>query len=482
MPASDDAGGLLLKEAIMTNVVSVDLAVPLYPAPGMHRIWDVVLRAQATVNTHLQLLAAGHNITLLEVAGAAREAQATVPLPRLPPHDTYVRVSVPTTNEYLVSFRSVRDAMGWLEVVPASALAWMVRQTLREWRAHVGNESVRVSELPPPWSPFRPVELHVDQGVLLVDGATIEVARVGRVHADVRLLPDPYWGALWSQRQRRLLSEQQRLHRAEQAWLESGNHEASRLALRIRARYQAAGISLDDPVVIDAPHASDLAVTERVVIQRVERPGESHAWQVVWRFRVRAPASPRWTIDDLIGLDPGFQNVVGYASGTLRGVIRRPTGGAWEEPELLPTRVVPVSMQDEARARVAHRLALIERMRPAYAELHALALAHRSVVIEDTDWGAFQRRQQWFGEYAARVGLRTALDHLVALAPLHGVTVQYTRCQYSSSTCSRCTWVGRRARVGARFRCPHCGYTAHADINAASVHRQRSLTGEGRQP
>jgi putative transposase len=46
-----------------------------------------------------------------------------------------------------------------------------------------------------------------------------------------------------------------------------------------------------------------------------------------------------------------------------------------------------------------------------------------------------------------------------------GIPVIYVNPAYTSKRCCRCGWFGRRS--GKHFACPHCGYAAHADVNAA---------------
>jgi len=46
-----------------------------------------------------------------------------------------------------------------------------------------------------------------------------------------------------------------------------------------------------------------------------------------------------------------------------------------------------------------------------------------------------------------------------------GIPVMYVNPAYTSKRCSRCGQFGRRSRK--HFECPHCGYMANADVNAA---------------
>ena len=87
-------------------------------------------------------------------------------------------------------------------------------------------------------------------------------------------------------------------------------------------------------------------------------------------------------------------------------------------------------------------------------------------------------------KFRSRVGkwnfadLRTKIEYKAKMA---GVPVALVRPAYTSQTCSQCHNLG--SRNGESFKCPHCGFEAHADINAAKNigravnHAEKSVKG-----
>jgi putative transposase len=55
-----------------------------------------------------------------------------------------------------------------------------------------------------------------------------------------------------------------------------------------------------------------------------------------------------------------------------------------------------------------------------------------------------------------------------------GIMIVAVDPKYSSQTCSRCGWVAAESRWKRRFACVACGFTVHADVNAALEIRRRA--------
>jgi IS605 OrfB family transposase len=65
---------------------------------------------------------------------------------------------------------------------------------------------------------------------------------------------------------------------------------------------------------------------------------------------------------------------------------------------------------------------------------------------------------------------------LVYKARLAGVMVEFVNPAYSSQTCAECGHCRKSNRKNqAEFHCKACGHQAHADCNAARIHRSRAL-------
>ena len=63
---------------------------------------------------------------------------------------------------------------------------------------------------------------------------------------------------------------------------------------------------------------------------------------------------------------------------------------------------------------------------------------------------------------------------IVDKAESAGKTVVAVDARYSSQECSRCGHIAAESRRKRRFQCVQCGFSVHADVNAALVIRRRA--------
>ncbi len=460
----------------------VEFRQALYPTPAqesaLRQLWTGIRDVQHVLNIYLHHLAAGHPGTLRDVVLRTVQHQGAPASPGLSAGHTQVpALNLAALNDEI---RAVRQQLGWCRELPATAVTQVAAETLAAWRILGRGQNVQASNLPHVWAADRRPELHLGNGVQPLDELSVEIAALSSatdavVLADVFLLPEPFRAALWHQQTQRLAKEAGRLDAVDRAWLDQGDRDAQREALRLRGRYAAAGITLDGQLLPPAPPPNAPLWCEKTIVRAAPGGG----WEVVWAFQVSGP-QVRWVHDDVLGLDPGQRNVWAYASGHLSGVIPRPCSAIWEPPQHAPAAGQLARPFNGRRAQAELRLALYRRMAPAHAQMLALALMHRACAVEDVRWSGFTWRKNNFAQYAVYTGLRASIAWLITLAPLHGVQVLLTPPGHSTATCSSCDRHVSRPR-GTLFSCP-CGHRELVDINAARNHRQRALAGRGRRP
>lgn len=462
----------------------VEFRQALHPTPAqesaLQQLWIRLREVQHVLHTYLCYLAAGHPVTLRDIVLKATGHLGAPALPELPGGQRRVWVPSLALETLSAEIRAVRRQLGWCGQLPTTAVTQVAAETLAAWRTLGPGQHVQASNLPRCWAADHRPELHLGNGAQPLDELSLEIAALGVsgdgvVLADVFLLPEPFRAALWHQQTQRLAKEAGRLDAVDRAWLDHGDRDAQREALRLRGRYAAAGITLDGQLLPPEPPPNAPVWCEKTIVRATPEGG----WEVVWAFQVADP-QVRWVHDDVLGLDPGQRNVWAYASGHLSGVIPRPCSAIWEPPDHASAAGPLARPHNERRAQAELRLALYRRMAPAHAQLLTLALMHRACAVEDVRWNGFTWSHNNFARYAVYTGLRASIDWLITLAPLHGVGVLLTPPGHSTTTCSRCGRRRPRPR-GTTFSCP-CGHAEPADINAARNHRQRALAGRGRRP
>ncbi|QFP75022.1 zinc ribbon domain-containing protein [Deinococcus sp. AJ005] len=441
------------------------LTTRIHPSPAQHArlqlMWDTLLAAQSALTTWLYHHAGGGTHSLLTTASRqAGSLPVTTPRPLR---------SLPTLTQIEDEVRYARDALGWAQVLPASALRWMAAETAREWRGCPHGP------LPGPWPQDRAPELHLGNAVQLRDAVTLQVAPLSPnelVTADL-YLPGPYWTALLRRQRRRQDHEHARHDVLERAWLDDRDRGAAKELLARRARGGPwAEWSWPD---LPEPLPGEPISRERTVLRWVAGNGLPGRWVAEWAFSAGDGVAPRWVIDDVLGVDIGYHHPFACASGTLNTLTPRPFQGSFAPPGLSGH-----AFFHGAWARARHRRAMFLRLLPLFETQLDLALQHRAVATEQVAWGGFAQRGFPFTSYALDVGLVAWLTWLDALAPQHGVRILRVPPAYTTRTCSACMRLGPRPASGQPFCCVGCGHTSQADLNAARVIRRRGLALLGR--
>jgi putative transposase len=238
-------------------------------------------------------------------------------------------------------------------------------------------------------------------------------------------------------------------------------------------------------------------------------PAHGRAWVVTrngrWYacFECERALCPLPPTGKIVGIDRGVHVLAALSDGTLLSNLaageRRKTATARLQRELEAVTQRDSAgrvrnSRDPARIAAAMRLAR-SREREANARRdHAHKLGRRIVngadviALEKLKLGNMTRSAKGTAEQpgrnvAAKAGLnRSVLDAgfgllrqmIVAKAEEAARTVVEVDSRFSSQECSRCGHVARESRRRRRFCCIGCGYTSHADVNAALVIRRRA--------
>jgi putative transposase len=210
-------------------------------------------------------------------------------------------------------------------------------------------------------------------------------------------------------------------------------------------------------------------------------------------FECERQGAPLPKTGKIVGLDRGVHVLAATNEGTL---IRNPR--FLERARLLLGRLqraVARRRRGGKNRRKAVRLLARahERVKEARRDsMHKTARkivnGNDAIVFEALDLRAMTRSARGTVEepgrnVAAKAGLNRALldssfgllrQMIVAKAEEAARTVVEVDPRYSSQECARCGQVAAESRRGRRYACVRCGYSVHADVNAALVIRRRA--------
>lgn len=230
-----------------------------------------------------------------------------------------------------------------------------------------------------------------------------------------------------------------------------------------------------------------------------EEPDGKVFVSVLFERRKREPTSPRAPQGSEVGVDRGVAVAVATSDGELvdRDMWRPKERERLRRLERQRERQKPARQgrgksknQEKTERHIAALHARARRRRRDFCEQVSCDLAknHRLVVFEDLHVAVMTRSANGTVEepgkrVAQKAGLNRAvldkgwgmlLARTTAKALRHGHRVVVVPAPGTSTTCPECTTVDPASRTTRSvFCCTRCGYTAHADVNAAVVIRER---------
>ncbi len=128
---------------------------------------------------------------------------------------------------------------------------------------------------------------------------------------------------------------------------------------------------------------------------------------------------------------------------------------------------------EKAKCRVMRLHRKVRRQREHFLHVlsHHYAKSHGVVVVEKLNVAGMVRSS--LARQIAGAGWSRFVEMLRYKLAWSGGTLVEVPAAYSSQTCSLCGAVDAASRNGERFCCTGCGFTDHADLNAAKVLKQR---------
>ena len=176
----------------------------------------------------------------------------------------------------------------------------------------------------------------------------------------------------------------------------------------------------------------------------------------------------------MLGLDLGLTHRLADSQGQLYGSGWSKTVDLWDAKLIALQRRLQANGLRQLNVCKAYRNA--ERRFSALVDNDLRRILNRwlatyrpsTVVIEDLRLSGMQRKaSKTQARKLARMGTGVLKQHLFFKAQEEGFQVQMVDPAFTSQMCHACGHAHPRQRQGDTFTCSACGYTDHADLNAA---------------
>jgi len=185
-----------------------------------------------------------------------------------------------------------------------------------------------------------------------------------------------------------------------------------------------------------------------------------------------------------IGIDLGLDKFVATSDGD---VVDRPRflNSLHRKLKLLQRRLKHKSYGSNNRHKLNRKIArLHQRISDTRKDWH-FKLAHKlcdgagMMFVEDIDFRVWAKGM--LGKQTLDAGFGQFLNILQWVCWKRGVYFAKVNKDYTSQVCPQCdTHTGKKDLKDRVHSCPECGYTAHRDVAAAQIVRNRGLSGVGR--
>ena len=415
---------------VPASPATVTLTVPVYATPEHHQV--LLQRAQLQGQVRKEFWA-----MVRSGLGAADPAQ-TWPQPR---------VLVPAVADVLYDLTDSNDQEG-RAYIDATLLLEVGR--LRRLPARVDLHALQPESSAEQLSVPCPAAV-VGRDTLLLPGLDLEVG--------FYVLPQPFRSVLLQAGAGRLQAYWAQVQSDFSTWDREWGDVSATMARQFRLHTEQAGRWCPGPAG-GAETVPGVKLVGAVLHRRPDRIGNCR-WACDLSFSLTLDAVRAWfpaaSIGAPVGLDPGLMHPLTWASaGTGRSL----------DPALIDLAGFPGGQG--AGARVV-RQAAWERHAAGYDRVWTEVLRHRVIRVEDTHWETMVIDNPDFPARARDNNLWAWLDHLVALAPLSGSSVEWIASKDTSTACSECGHVNAE-RQQIVYRCTNpepCFYSAPIDVNAA---------------
>jgi putative transposase len=188
---------------------------------------------------------------------------------------------------------------------------------------------------------------------------------------------------------------------------------------------------------------------------------------------------PAFKTEPVVALDRGVRHLVGDSDGRLvpnPAHFERSLKRLARAQRIVSRRKKGSKNRQKAIERVCRLHLKIRRQREH--TLHSLSSAyaksHGTVIVERLHIGNMVQANSALARRILDSGWGRLVEMLRYKLAWQGGQLLEVTAAYSSQTCSACGHIDAQSRLAERFCCSLCGYSDHADLNAAKVVKSRA--------